>query len=450
MRLPFVSAIIRSTPYKSGYHPIFISISYRRERAFISLEDSVLKHHWDAAHEECYKYKKDTVDGTLTPNYLAINATISTYKNEAETIINDLRAKSKRSNNRELDITATELKNLILAVMKPDTLPAKVEPTNDLLFFAYGEKLMGDMLRRGEIGNYKRYKTALNKFGEYLNDHCPKVVSGDHNSLLFSQLTRMLLENFQTHLQGFNQQNTVYSTLKVIKAIYKKARKDANHEYLLSTANVFEVVEVKRGKDGFKDKLTLVEMASIISVDLSQQPEVEKARDIFVFQFLSEGKRIADILTLTWRQVKGEEISFVERKTGKTKSVSIDPLMRKILDKYSGRGKFVFDFIKENLANDELAIYNAINSSTTIINRNLKKLKALLEIDIKISTHIARHTYSLEFYDQVRDVKQTQDMLNHSRSEITDQYLATGGVDVNKEKRKEAKSAILEKMFRAI
>ena len=436
MRLPFISAFIKSTPYASGLHPLYLSISYKTQRAFISLEYAVKRHHWDPDGERCYEYKVDTVDGTVAPNYAAINALISEYKNEGQDIIEEVRKLNKRSLHRDLPITAADLKNRLLEILKPSATIKDPTPKDDLLFYAYAEKLMADMQRNGKVGNHRRYQTALAKFAEYIGD--------GYEALLFSQITPKLITGWAEKLKEINKQNTVYSSIKVIKAIYHKARVDEAHEYLLNTPNIFERIEIDRGMDGERKKLTAGELHEIMNIDLTEHPAIDRARDIFMFQFHAEGMRIGDALLLSWQDIRGNEIQYKAAKTGKGKSVDFYPEMEKIIDKYrKPKHSTIFGVIPDSSLDDKVKLYNAINSATAIINRNLKLLQKMTGTAVPITTHIARHTKAVMMYDKTKNIKLTQHLLNHGSSDITDQYLKRSSVDPYRDDKRKAHQEIM-------
>lgn len=65
-----------------------------------------------------------------------------------------------------------------------------------------------------------------------------------------------------------------------------------------------------------------------------------------------------------------------------------------------------------------------IQSKTTMINYQLKKVGELAEIDKTITTHMARHTFADMARQKSKDIYGVSKALRHSSTKITEQYLA--------------------------
>ena len=71
---------------------------------------------------------------------------------------------------------------------------------------------------------------------------------------------------------------------------------------------------------------------------------------------------------------------------------------------------------------DEKAILNKIHDIIKSVNRGLESICEAISIR-KITTYVARHTYSVYFVDNGGSVVQLQKLLGHTSSRTTEGYL---------------------------
>jgi hypothetical protein len=118
----------------------------------------------------------------------------------------------------EVTTTATALKNEILAQLNPErhNKPGKVHLKDDKSFFEYANELCEEVQKKGQIGLYKRYNTASNKFKTWLD-----------RDILFSELSSKLIMDFYNNeliKRLKNKPNTAHTTIRVLKTMYRRAR----------------------------------------------------------------------------------------------------------------------------------------------------------------------------------------------------------------------------------
>lgn len=155
--------------------------------------------------------------------------------------------------------------------------------------------------------------------------------------------------------------------------------------------------------------ITLEERDKLYEKDLSEHPQVEIQRDIFVFQSLI-GCRIGDLYRMTGDNVINGAIEYIPRKTKEgnpvTVRVPLNDKAKAILKKYKDHsGDKLLPFISEQKYND--AIKRAfklaeINRVVTILDplTNEEVKKPLYEV---VSSHMARRTFIGNIYKRVKD-----------------------------------------------
>lgn len=156
--------------------------------------------------------------------------------------------------------------------------------------------------------------------------------------------------------------------------------------------------------------LTIEERDRIADFDLSEHPQLEIQRDIFIFQCLI-GCRVSDLLDMTPISIVNDAVEYVPQKTkGKRPLVVRVPLnsrARALVEKYKGKdpqGR-LFPFITSQKYNDALKkIFTlcGINRIVLILNSATgeEEPHPLNEV---ASSHIARRTFVGNLYKKVKD-----------------------------------------------
>ncbi|KAA6319825.1 hypothetical protein EZS27_030325 [termite gut metagenome] len=155
--------------------------------------------------------------------------------------------------------------------------------------------------------------------------------------------------------------------------------------------------------------ITLQERNILFEKDLSDHPEIEVQRDIFVFQSLI-GCRIGDFYRMTKRNLINGAIEYIPRKTKEGNPVTIRvPLndkARAILEKYKDcEGNSLLPFTYEQRYNEaikEAFKLAGIDRMVTILDplTNDEVKKPLYEV---ASSHMARRTFIGNIYKKVKD-----------------------------------------------
>ena len=150
----------------------------------------------------------------------------------------------------------------------------------------------------------------------------------------------------------------------------------------------------------------------------------------FLFATYMLGMRWSDVASLEWSSIRDGRLNYTMRKTGAQKDLKVVDFAREILNFYSdrqGSERFVFPLVtryahKHDLTDDE-GLRNAINDMNRRVNQELKDIADAAGIDIKLSTHIARHTSAQRMMVQGWSLQEIQAALGHSSISTTEHYL---------------------------
>lgn len=266
------------------------------------------------------------------------------------------------------------------------------------------------IFKRGEDYEKRQMPVMWNKCRKMIKEL--KIVFGD---IHFDELNMDALRKLEAHMiDTGNSQNT-----RNIKfAFYRTMLEGAITEGLTNGKNIFKEYKIKKTATT-KEKLTLEEIQKIENLELAGA--LDMARDIFLFSFYCKGQRFSDCLYLESKYIKDGRIFFITDKAGKAITVKIHDRLQRIIDKYP-RGKYLFGYIKSE-PKDAFEKLRTTGIFNAIVNRYLKIVAGLAQIDKKVSMHIARHSFASQLMNVTDSIHVIKEALAHSDYRTTQIYL---------------------------
>ena len=166
--------------------------------------------------------------------------------------------------------------------------------------------------------------------------------------------------------------------------------------------------------------ITKEEMHQIYAHDFSDEPHLDRQRDIFIFQCCI-GCRVGDLLRLTRNDIINNTLEYIATKTieenQKTIVVPLNKTAQEILEKYKDyEGKYILPFITAQKYNDAIKDIFAkagITRNVTWLNplTGKEEKKPINEL---ASSHMARRTFVGNLYKQVLDPNIVASMSGHA------------------------------------
>ena len=147
-----------------------------------------------------------------------------------------------------------------------------------------------------------------------------------------------------------------------------------------------------------------------------------------MFSFYCAGIRASDILQLKWENIVDGRLVYQMHKTSRFHSLKLHEKPIKILDLY-GPGnleEFIFPFLSNDVDYEDPTFrYNQLNAKTSLLNKYLRQIATKAEINKKISTHTARHSFADIARQKTDNIYNLSKTLGHSSIKITEAYLAS-------------------------
>ncbi len=276
---------------------------------------------------------------------------------------------------------------------------------------------LNDSKRYGTADSYKSAQQAFHSFD---------------SELKLTNITPSLLCDFEDFMVSLGRSvTTVGIYVRALRVIYNRAIDDGtisgdSYPFGPRSKRKYEIPKGNRTK-----KATGIETVRQIMDYVPKTAKMGFARDMWLFCFFCNGMNIGDVVFLKWRNIRGRELSFLRRKTIRTRrenapiKVYLTDGALKILER-RGRDEsnpdgYVFFDIPEDI--DEQSLYKRKMDITRSINRHMKTISRELGLDENLTTVTARHSYATILKNNAIPVAQISENLGHSSIAVTEHYL---------------------------
>ncbi|HYH15947.1 MAG TPA: site-specific integrase [Flavisolibacter sp.] len=274
-------------------------------------------------------------------------------------------------------------------------------------------------------GTKKNYRKAIKHLKCFL-------AQKRKEDLAVSELSNTLALEFKDYLLAAKDTSgkvgmtepSANGNIKKFRTIFDRAVDEG-----LLLKNPFKVVKLKN-QSPFKEKLSIQHVKQLWEHNLEQYPAQQLYRDIFLFSAFT-GLANKDAMSLKQtdlhRIVDGEVKLYLQRtKTNITTEVVLVEHAKRIIEKYRDL--------------PATRVYNAVlpRRSNKETNLQLKMLADLVNIPIKLTSHIARHTYRQLLSEAgITDIGVIKRMMGHSsRGDIDAVYYSVTEMSLIEAKRK--------------
>lgn len=180
-----------------------------------------------------------------------------------------------------------------------------------------------------------------------------------------------------------------------------------------------------------KKALDITEIKKIFDF-VPDLPEIEKAKDFWMFTYLCNGINMMDIAQIKNRDIHKDCITFIRQKTKRTRRG--DPILiaaprnkhlDAIIKKYGSRkasDEYLFDIV-DKYDNAE-TIRLKVQQFTKVNNKWTKRMGELLKLDMPLTTYVARHSYATILVRNGAPLTMASQGLGHTSVATTEKYFA--------------------------
>jgi len=324
-------------------------------------------------------------------------------------------------------------------LIKSTLADSEVSPS----FLVFAKKRCEDILHEGGHRNYKKYNGFCNKLENYLGT----INKAD---LLTSEITTSFLSKFEAYLHSLRNirnpkaklhPNTIEVNLNVFKALMNRAIEV--EKLMKQDQNPFLGYDYGKTIKTVKDKLNEEEIKMIEELVLPEGSLIWHCRNYFLFSFYLAGIRVGDLIQLRWSNITSEgRLEYRMSKTKNDRSIKLHQKAKAILKNYYRNGSKPTDYIFPLLNSDApyamatteelkatlpyeliVKLNNTIGSKNALINKYLKIITKLAEINKNTSFHSSRHSFAKIAKDKKVDNNHLKNLLGHSNIKITEAYM---------------------------
>ena len=262
----------------------------------------------------------------------------------------------------------------------------------------------------------ENYITTLNSFMQFRN----------YEDLLLNEFNSDLMMQYEAYLIGRGvTKNTISFYMRILRAVYNRAVE----QELTEQRNPFKHVYTGIDKT-VKRAISFDAIKRIKELDLSSQPVLDFARDMFLFSFYMRGMSFIDMAYLKKTDLKYGTIIYCRHKTGQRLAVKWEQCMQDIVDKslrsnryyqVSKYNPYLLPILKHTFDNN----YGMYRSKLQQINKSLKIIARLARIDIPLTMHVARHSWASIARTKHIPISIISEGMGHNSETTTRIYLAS-------------------------
>lgn len=244
-----------------------------------------------------------------------------------------------------------------------------------------------------------------------------------------------LIKGFEQDLREKGKKpNTISYYMRNLRSIYNKAK--VAKRIPARFENPFVGVYTKVGTTT-KRAMTVEETMRFYDIDFNKlrakhpinSPEREYVDNLyyswrlFIFCFYAQGMCFIDMAHLRKENIRDGVCTYYRKKTKQQVEVAVNGGMQKIIDSFANEVKdspYLFPIL--NGKGDERLQYE---SALRTQNRRLKALAKLADINKRVTTHVARHSFATIVRSGGVPMGVISEMLGHTTEKMTHNYLAS-------------------------
>ena len=312
-------------------------------------------------HTNCKKFdsKKEQIIGDLTSTHFLHDLKDSYSKRIREFL--------QENRNTAFDINI--LKRYVL--QKPAELTTIEE---------FWKEVIQQLLDSNRTGTARSYITTLSVVSKIIDCNCK-----------FSQVSYKDLIIIETALlkRGVSV-NGIAVYMRTFRAI-------CNRAILYNAASLewypFRKYKIKKEKTTPRT-ISINEMQIYFNYATDSTDKLYKSWCIGKLIFMLRGINLTDLLLLKKSNIHNDRIIYKRAKTGKMYSIKILPQVQKLITEFTDNSEYLFGNLMNHYDNHTLKDVKLYSDYRKKLNKKMKKISKILEIETPITTYVFRYSYA--------------------------------------------------------
>lgn len=275
-------------------------------------------------------------------------------------------------------------------------------------FFNFMENTIERLRQLNHIGTAKNYRAALGSFKRFRNNE----------DIPMEAIDQMTMEDYQAYLKSAGlTPNSISFYTRILRAVYNRAIEQDLVKDRRPFRTVFTGVEKT-----LKRAISISDIKRIRDLDLSLKPNLEFARDLFLFLFFCRGMSFIDAAFLKKSDIQNGMLTYRRHKTNQVLHIKIIEPIKELVDRYSSDDSPYLLPIITRSHSDERRQYE---TALRCVNKSLKIIAGMVKLPIPLTTYVSRHAWATIAKSKNIPVNVISDALGHDSIATTQIYLAS-------------------------
>lgn len=395
-----------------GSFPLILSLSHKRKTRMILLGYSLLPKMWS----------ESSLKITGIENCKHITAKIKSQLAKAESIIHSFRLDIDQIQIAELKV---KIESEIFSVETTSSLSREsyiLRNTNTSSLIDYSLQKIERFRLSNRHGSAEAIDIAMRSLKNFFNK----------KDVLFTEINVTTLKNYQAYCTSKgNKLNTIGAYLRQVRALFNEAIDEGIIEEKLYPFKKFKLPKAPKTKNR---ALRMHEIDAIRELEVKPKSALWNARNYFLFMFNNMGINFIDLVKLKKSQlfetsydedghlISGR-VSYNRSKTSSAFSIKLTSESIEILGQYNIGSKKPSDFVFPNGFEDSEQGRKRYKQQRKRLNRKLREMAELAEIDKSITSYFARHSWATIAKRKNVPITLISEGLGHSEIKTTQIYL---------------------------
>ena len=289
-----------------------------------------------------------------------------------------------------------------------DIISTFQKEANEQSLFNFMQGVIVHLQQMGKQRTSETYRCTLKSFMQFRDD----------KDVLLENIDSDLMLMYEAFLRGKGlTKNSTSFYMRILRAVYNRAvEKD-----LTTNRNPFKHVYTGIDKT-IKRAIPLKAIKQIKNLDLSLQPSLDFARDMFLFSFYTRGMSFIDMAYLKKKDLSNGILSYRRRKTGQQLFIRWEKCMQEIVEKYENPlSEYLLPIIKPMNGDKRTQYQNAMY----LINRKLKNIGKMVSVQQPLTMYTARHSWASVAKNKNVPISVISEGMGHDSEMTTQIYLAS-------------------------
>lgn len=276
-------------------------------------------------------------------------------------------------------------------------------------FLSFGRNLIVQLEQIGKERTAETYRVTLNSLERFM---------GSRGDILIEGVDSAFMVEYETFLKSTGVcPNSSSYYMRNLRAIYNRAVDKG----LTVQHSPFKHVYTGIDKT-MKRAVSMTVIRQIRDLELRFSSSMDYARDIFMFSFYTRGMSFVDMAFLKKKDIRNGILSYRRHKTNQQLFIKWEKPMQEIVNKYNTVDTpYLLPIIKNIGKNERRQYINAAH----LINRKLKMIGELLNLNVTLTTYVARHAWASIARSKNFSISVICEAMGHDSENTTKIYLAS-------------------------